>query len=164
MHLDLATALNLIRDADPGIFTGLGARHPCPARSAAVTVLQTALSENSARMLDLFGEIPENAPAQLIDAFDQETKRAIFEFGVRLEVIGYMVFRDLVDLETANDLVGGVVLAYWSRAHFWAEQRRQHTEHSEFLEWCEWLTKRIAAHRATHAYQPAHVRQVPHRN
>jgi hypothetical protein len=39
-----------------------------------------------------------------------------------------MVFRDFVDLETANDLVGGVVLAYWSRAHFWAEQRRQHTE------------------------------------
>jgi hypothetical protein len=39
-----------------------------------------------------------------------------------------MVFRDFVDLETANELVGGVVLAYWSRAHFWAEQRRQHTE------------------------------------
>jgi hypothetical protein len=75
-----------------------------------------------------------------------------------------MVFRDFVDLKTANDLVGGVVLAYWSRAHFWAEQRRQRTEHGEFLEWCEWLTKRIAAHRATHAYQPAHIRQVPHRN
>jgi hypothetical protein len=28
----------------------------------------------------------------------------------------------------------------------------------------EWLTKRIAAHRATHAYQPAHIRQVPRRN
>ena len=169
MHLDLATALNLISALTligALIFTGLQVREATRARrdQAAVTVLQTALSENSARMLDLFGEIPENAPAQLINDFDQETKRAIFEFGLRLEVIGYMVFRNFVDLETANDLVGGVVLAYWSRAHFWAEQRRQRTEHGEFLEWCEWLTKRIAAHRATHAYQPAHIRQVPRRN
>jgi hypothetical protein len=92
MHLDLATALNLISALTligALVFTGLQVRAANRARrdQAAVTVLQTALSENSARMLDLFGEIPENAPAQLIDAFDQETKRAIFEFGLRLEVI-----------------------------------------------------------------------------
>jgi hypothetical protein len=112
MHLDLATALNLISALTligALIFTGLQVREATRARrdQAAVTVLQTALSENSARMLDLFGEIPENAPAQLINDFDQETKRAILEFGLRLEVIGYMVFRNFVDLETANDLVSG---------------------------------------------------------
>ena len=169
MHLDFATALNLISAVTligALIFTGLQVREANRARrdQAAVTVLQTALSENSARMLDLFGEIPENAPAKLIDDLSQETKHAILEFGLRLEVLGYMVFRKLVELETVNDLAGGAVLAFWLRARAWSKERRQQTGHEEFLEWCEWLAQRVLAYRATHAYQPAHIRQVPDRN
>jgi hypothetical protein len=126
--------------------------------------METALSENSALMVELFGEIPENAPAKLISDFDQQTQRAIVEFGLRLEVIGYMVFRNLVNLDTVNDMAGGAVLAFWSRTQAWSNERRQRTGHGEFLEWCEWLAKRIAAYRVTHAYQPAHVRQVRDRN
>ncbi len=161
MHLDFAGWLNLVSTVTligAFVFTGLQVRAANQARrdQAAVTVLQTALSENSARALELFGEIPEGASAALIAGLDPVTKRAMIEFGLRLEVIGYMVFHRLVDLRTANDLAGGVILGYWSRAKAWSEETRQRTGHDEFLEWCEWLALQVARRRAAQAYLPAY--------
>jgi len=39
-----------------------------------------------------------------IDNLDAEAKRQILEFGLRLEVTGYMVFHGMVDLQVVNDL------------------------------------------------------------
>jgi hypothetical protein len=103
--------------------------------------------------------IPENAPAETINDFAEEQQRAILEFGLRLEVIGFMVYRNLVDLKTINEIAGGAVLGFWSRAGNWAIARRERTGYGEFLEWCEWLAKRLSTYRATHAYEPAHLRR-----
>src|SRR5438067_3660139 len=105
MHLDFASALNLVSTATligALIFTGLQVRAANRARreQAAVTVIQTAaLSENSARILELLGQIPEGASAATIDDLDAETRRQILEFGLRLEVTGYMVCHRMVDLQ-----------------------------------------------------------------
>ena len=108
----------------------------------------------------MFGEIPEDASVALIDNLNAETKRAMIEFGLRLEVIGYMAFRRLVDLQTANDLAGGVILSYWSRAKAWSEATRERTSHDEFLEWCEWLAIQIARRRAAKVYVPAYSKHA----
>ena len=47
-------------------------------------------------MLEMFATIPENAPAETINNFDQEQQRAILEFRLRLEVMGFTVNRNLV--------------------------------------------------------------------
>ena len=75
-----------------------------------------------------------------------------------MEVIGYMVFHGLVDIQTVNDLAGGAILSFWSRAKNWSEERRKRTSHDEFLEWCEWLATQIAQYRATRPYVPAYSR------
>ena len=75
-----------------------------------------------------------------------------------MEVIGYMVFHGLVDIQTVNDLAGGAILSFWSRAKNWSEERRKRTSHDEFLEWCEWLATQIAHYRATRPYVPAYSR------
>src|SRR6266581_4084205 len=96
MHLDFANLLNLVSTVTligALVFTGLQVRAANRARrdQAAVTVIETAaLSENSARILELFGEIPEGASATVIDNLDAETRLQILQFGLRLEVIGYM--------------------------------------------------------------------------
>ena len=166
MHLDFANVLNLVSTVTligALIFTGLQVRAANRARrdQAAVTVIETAaLSENSARILELFGEIPEGASATVIDNLDVETRHQILQFGLRLEVIGYMVFHGLVDVQTANDLAGGAILTFWSRAKNWSEERRKRTRHDEFLEWCEWLATQIAQYRATRPYVPAYSRST----
>jgi hypothetical protein len=164
MHLDFANALNLVSTVTligALVFTGLQVRAANRARrdQAAVTVIETAaLSENSARILELFGEIPEGASAAVIDNLDVETRGQILQFGLRVEVIGYMVFHGLVDVQTANDLAGGAILTFWSRARNWSLERRKRTGHDEFLEWCEWLAMQIAQYRATRPYVPAYSR------
>jgi len=85
MHLDFANLLNLVSTITligALVFTGLQVRAANRARreQAAVTVIETAaLSENSARFLELLSEIPEGASAAVIDA---ETRRQIFLFGL----------------------------------------------------------------------------------
>ena len=164
MHLDFANILNLVSTITligAFVFTGLQVREANRARreQAAVTVIETAaLSENSARFLELLSEIPEGASATVIDNLDAETRRQIFLFGLRVEIIGYMVFHGLVDVRTVNDLTGGALLAFWSRTKEWSTARRKRTNHSEFFEWCEWLIVQIEQYRARHIYVPAYSR------
>ena len=164
MHVDFASALNLVSTITvigALVFTGLQVRTANRARreQAAVTAIQTAaLSENSARILELLGEVPENASAAEIDNLNAEARRQILEFGLRLEIIGYMVSHEMVDLQIVNDLGGGAILGFWSRAKNWSQERRKRTGEAEFLEWCEWLATQIAQYRATRPYVPAYSR------
>src|SRR2546428_12044242 len=98
MHFDFTSALNLVSTVTligALVFTGLQVRAANRARrdQAAVAVIETAaLSENSARFLELVSEIPESGSAAAIDNLDAETRRQIFLFGLRVGVIGYMVW------------------------------------------------------------------------
>jgi hypothetical protein len=169
MHLDFASALNLVSTVTligALVFTGLQVRAANRARreQAAVTVIETAaLSENSARFLELLSEIPDDASAAVIENLDAETRRQIFLFGLRVEVIGYMVFHGLVNVQTVNDLAGGAILGF-GRARKTGRRKGKRTGHDEFLEWCEWLTTQIAQYRATRPYIPAYSRSVNRRD
>src|SRR5437016_12740182 len=94
MHVDFASALNLVSTVTligALVFTGLQVRAANRARreQMAVTVIETAaLSENSARFLELLSEIPDGASATVIEDLDADTSRQIYLFGVRAEVIG----------------------------------------------------------------------------
>ena len=141
------------------VLTAITAANRARREQMAVTVIETAaLSENSARFLELLSEIPDGASATVIENLDADTRRQIFLFGLRVEVIGYMVFHGLVDVQTVNDLAGGAILSFWSRAKNWSVERRKRTGHDEFLEWCEWLATQIAQYRATRPYVPAYSR------
>lgn len=165
MHFDFADALNLVSTITligAFVFTGLQVRAANRARreQAAVTVIQTtALSENSARILELLGNLPEDASAEVIEGLDAETRRQILQFGLRLEVTGYMVSHKMVDLEIINELAGGAILGFWSRAKHWSQERRKRTGQDEFLEWCEWLVTQLEQERARRSYVPAYSRQ-----
>src|SRR2546421_12427936 len=122
MHFDFTSALNLVSTVTligALVFTGLQVHAANRARreQAAGTVIETAaLSENSARFLELLSEIPEGASAAVIENLDADTRRQIFLFGLRVEVIGYTVFHGLGDLQTVNDLAAGAFLSFCCRA------------------------------------------------
>ena len=164
MHFDFANVLNLVSTVTVVgalVFTGLQVRAANRARreQAAVTAIQTtALSENSARIMELLGQIPENTSAATIEDLDAEAKRQILQFGLRLEITGYMVSHGMVDLQIVNDLAGGAILGFWSRAKNWSEERRKRAGEKEFFEWCEWLATQIAQCRAARGYVPAYAR------
>jgi hypothetical protein len=165
MYLDLGSALNLISTvAIVGalIFAALQVRQANLKRTdqAAVTVIQTLQSERWTRASDLIGKLPENAKLSDIERMGPESESCLFDFGMRLETIGYMVYRRIVKLDMVDELIGGVTLMFWSRAKAWAERMRIQSGNPKYWEWCEWLADRITERRAKLGHEPAHIRHA----
>jgi hypothetical protein len=163
MHLDLSSMLNLISTVAivaALIFTALQVRQANVKRSdqAAVTLIQTLQSERWTRALDLIGKLPENAQLSDIEQMGPEMGDALFDLAVRLETIGYMVFRRIVKLDAVDDLLGGATLVFWSRAKVWVDHIRVRTANPRFAEWCEWLASRVTERHAEVGHGPAHTR------
>jgi hypothetical protein len=162
-HLDLPVWLNLISTlAIVGalIFTAMQVRQANIKRRdlAAITLIQTTQSEGWTRALDLIAKLPENAEVADVERAGAEAERAMIDFGVRVETVGYMVFRGNVDLQTVDDLVGGVTLMFWSRTKNWAERERKRIGNPKLYEWCQWLAERIAERRDRLGHEPAYQR------
>src|SRR5256885_1521819 len=162
-HLDLAIWLNLVSTlaiVAALIFAALQVRQASVKRreQAAVTVIQTTQSEGWTRPLELISNLPAEATIANVERAGAEVQRAMIDFGVRLETIGYMVFRRTIDLQTADDLIGGVTLTFWSRTKAWATRERERMGNPKLYEWCQWLADRIAARREQLGHKPAHAR------
>ena len=165
MHLDFANLLNLVSTITligALVFTGLQVRAANRARreQAAVTVIETAaLSENSARFLELLSEIPEGASAAVIENLDARNEAPdLFssDFGWKSSATWFFtvwwMFKPLTILPVARSSVSGRAQKAGRRK---GESARAH---DEFLEWCEWLATQIAQYRATRPYVPAYSR------
>ena len=105
----------------------------------------------SAAVIGVFWDVGQMGP---------EVELCLWDFGVRLETIGYMVFRRILKLDMVDDLIGGVTLVFWSRAKTWVERIRIQTDTPKYFEWCEWLVERITERRAKLGHEPAHVRHA----
>lgn len=161
-HLDLATILNVISTvAIVGalIFTSLQVRAANRTRAdqAAVIVIQTTQNHAWIDSLQLLATLPENAEPEVIDQAGKEMETALFTFDVRLETIGYMVYCRIISLKAIDDLIGGVVMVYWSRARKWMQRYREATNNPKIGEWSEWLVDQINARRARTEHGPAQV-------
>lgn len=163
MHLDLSSALNLISTvAIVGalVFAGLQVRAAAGARrdQAAVTVIHTTQSERWLEALALISTLPEGAEPEQIVARGEAMERAVFEFGIHLETIGYLVYCRIITLEAVDDLIGGVILVYWSRAEKWMQRYRGTTNNQKMGEWAQWLYDRMTERRARVGSGPAQNR------
>lgn len=162
MHIDLPTLLNLISAIAivvALIFTGLQVRTANRVRAdqAAVTVIQTTQCSRWIESLELIATLPEGAEPAQVDAAGKAMQAALFTFNIRLETIGYMVYCRIITLKAIDDLVGGVIMVYWSRAAKWMQRYRDATNNPKIGEWLEWLVDRIIARRARAPHGPAHV-------
>ena len=86
----------------------------------------------------------------------QKDKIDLLEFGIRFEVVGYMLYRRLLDIQTVDDLIGGTIIGYWSRMKAWAGEHRAQTGHEEFLEWCQWAAIQLENRRGKRPYVAAY--------
>lgn len=162
-RLDLLTLLNIVSTLSivgALLFAALQVRAADRARRdfASVTLIQTTQSEIWTRTLEIVSRVKENASVEDIEQSPEETRHALFEFSIRLETIGYMVYRRMVQLATVDELMGGVVLMYWSRAKDWAIAERHKTGNPKMQEWCQWLATQVAQRHAKGGGTPAYLR------
>lgn len=161
--LDLQSWLNLISTVAivlALVFAGVQVREANRARrdQAAVALLQSAGGDSWTNAMNTVAQLPAEVSAAQVDASGEWAATALVNFGVRLESIGYMVYSRLVSLEKVDDLLGGVILMFWSRALAWVERERVRTGNPRLFEWCEWLADRVRERRAAGAHEPAHLK------
>lgn len=130
------------------------------AEQAALAIINTVQTETWAHTLNTLLKIPSGATAEQIDRMGPETERAIEHYGLRLETVGYMVFRGFISLETIDEMIGGVTCVMWSRLEPWIERDRQRTGSPRQYEWFQWLVACLQERRNDQAIpqQPAYVR------
>jgi len=101
--------------------------------------------------------IPPGLDGEQIDALGPEVTRAIEEYAIRIETIGYMVFRGFVSIETVEELWGGVTILFWSRVRLWAERDRERMANPRLLEWVQWLAEQLEKRKTGTTATPAYV-------
>jgi hypothetical protein len=141
MHLELAVWLNLVFTVAivaAFFFTALQVRQGSIKRGdqAAVTLIQTTQREGWTRPLGMLSNLKPEATVEDVERAGIYVQRAMIDFGVRLEIIGCMVFRRTIGLRTADDLIGGVALTFWSRTKNWARRKRERMGNPKLYEWC----------------------------
>jgi hypothetical protein len=70
--------------------------------------------------------------------------RTVEDVAVRLETIGYMVYRRIADLDMVDELIGGVIVFWWDRIKPFAERDRARQSSQKAYEWVQWLAERLA--------------------
>jgi hypothetical protein len=162
-HLDLNGWLSLVSTVAVVValvFAGLQVRQANSQRrdQAAMAFIQSAQGDGWTDAMRRMSQLPADATADVVDAGGDEALIGLMNFGVRLETIGYMVHLRLVSLAMVDDLLGGMVLVFWSRARAWVLRERERTGNPKLWEWCQWLADRVTERRAARGHVPAHVR------
>jgi hypothetical protein len=163
--MDIQTALNGFSTAaliGALIFAALQVRAANRARSeqAAITIVTTAQSDAWTRALNLLVQLPEGATIEQIDAAGPDVVKAIEEIGIRVETIGYMVFRRIVTLDMVDELIGGVIVVWWLRIEAFAERDRARTSNPKSYEWVQWLAERLMERRGAAGSSPAYEKHA----
>ena len=141
------------------IFTALQVRvaNRSRAEHAAISI-EAAQSDAWTRGLNQLYRIPEGATAEQIDALGPDLTSAMEQVGIRVETIGYMVWRGIVDISMVDDLFGGIVIFWWSRIEPFAQRDRERTSNPKSYEWFQWLAEQLTERRRDGPVTPAYLR------
>ena len=147
------------------IFTAMQVRvaNRTRAEHAAISIVEAAQSEAWTRGLNQLHRVPADSTAEQIDALGSGVTDAIEQVGIRVETIGYMVWRGMVEIDMVDELFGGVIIFWWSRIRPFAERDRQRTSNPKSYEWFQWLAERLIERRRDGAPVPAYERRGPSR-
>jgi hypothetical protein len=163
--LDLNQALGILSTVTligALIFAALQVRAANRARAdqAALAIIEAIQSEAWTHSLGVLSHIAEGAKAEDIDALGPEVARAIEEYGLRLETVGYMVFRGFISLDIVEEMIGGITVVMWSRIKPWAERDRVTTGSPRQYEWFQWLAEQLQKDRKQRVTEPAYLRHA----
>ena len=148
--MDLVTLLSVLSTlalVGALIFAGLQVRSANRAREEqnAVKLIDAALSTVLAHPESVFSSLSPRA--EDVDAYLPEVARMLQETGFRLEVLGYLVYRHVLPVQSVEELMGGMITLWWARLKPLAERDRETTQNPRMYEWAQWLAERIEERR-----------------
>lgn len=152
---DVATALAVLVGVVFGLLQIVHLRRDRQDR-AAFEIIHAMLSPEYVRSIMVVHELPEGVTAADISSRSEVLTCGI-AIGLTFETLGYAVFRRVVPLDMAHDIVGGAVRVSWDRLRPYVEDSRTRSGSEKAWEWFQWLAERLAERQPTTAARGAQV-------
>jgi hypothetical protein len=128
------------------------------AEQAAVALVQAVQTKEWMDALRAWQHVPAGLTAEEIDKLGPTILEKVDSYGVQVEVVAYMVFRGIVGIDVAEEMIGGAVVNYWDRFGGWIELERKRTSSPRNFEWAQWLAERVRERRGSTEAPPAYIR------
>jgi hypothetical protein len=128
------------------------------AEHAALAIVEAVQSEGWSHSLSVIIHLPDAITPEEIDARGPACIQAIEDYGVRIETVGYMVFRGIIAISTVEELLGGAITLYWSRIKPWAERDREQSASRRQFEWVQWLAEQLEKRGSGRTTEPAYLK------
>ncbi len=101
--------------------------------------------------------LPVNATPEQFRAAGPAIEEAALALGMRYELMGLLVFREIMPLSLVAQSTGSVALLFWGKMRAWVEEKRETDGQPHLLEWCQWLMEQLEK-RGRRSEIPAHMR------
>jgi hypothetical protein len=109
---------------------------------AALDMLRSWQTPEFAKALRLIISLPDRIDEEAMQEHGESLDDRAIIVGGFFESAGVMVYRRLVSLDVADDLMGGVMRVAWTKLELWVIKVRQSGNPRAF-EWWEWLVNRL---------------------
>jgi hypothetical protein len=106
----------------------------------AIELIRSMQSTEWASSVGPISRLPMHGAAQL----DRTQEAAATAIALRLETLGYLVYRRAVTLDLVDELLGGMTRTAWDRLAPWVQKWRQDSGNEKAYEWFQWLSERLA--------------------
>ena len=113
---------------------------------AAMEVLHAMMTPEYMRSVAIIHELPAGAGVAELRSRGERALDAAHSLAMIFETLGYEVFRRMVPIRMADDLVGGAVRVSWQRLRPYVEEVRRTSGSNKAWEWFEWLASRLDEH------------------
>ena len=123
------------------VFAGLQVRQTNQQRKeqAAIELVRSMQSAEWTGSVGPISRIPVHGTEEL----DGTQEAAATSLALRLESIGYLVYRHAVTLERVDDMFGGMTRTAWDRLGPWVHKWRRDSGNEKAYEWFQWLAERL---------------------
>jgi hypothetical protein len=161
--LELTSILNILSTIallGALIFAGLQVRsgNRTRAHRSAVAMIQAVQNQGWIKAVSVWQKIPLGSTPEEINAMGRDITHQIEEYGVRLETVGYMVYKDIIGLDVIDEMIGGAAVNFWTRFAPWIEQDRALTSSPRNYEWVQWLAEHLHERQTGQQTEPAYIR------
>ncbi|MBI4393285.1 MAG: hypothetical protein HY556_05740 [Euryarchaeota archaeon] len=161
--LDLSTIANVATAAAVIVALALGLLQWSAAERkrrdlAAVELVRSFQSEAFTRAARIVAELSEGLTDAELSARGPETEDALLYVHMAFENLGLLVYRRVIPLDLAAELMGGFAVASWKRQRSRIEGFRRRLGSEKMGEWYQWLVERIEARSAAMPQVGAHVK------
>jgi len=125
--------------------------------SAAVELARSLKDIEFIRAFEKTISLPVGISAKELRSLGSEYVDAASIIGLRLEMLGVLVYRGAIAFDVTEDLAGGGIVSMWIRLKDFARETREQQHYPMYLEWFQWLAEQYEKRDRLHQ-KPAHER------